>query len=54
MNLSSVTLLVNDVDQALVFFTKAQGIVVVQDVQTTPNKRRVVVSPQASGGAASI
>jgi catechol 2,3-dioxygenase-like lactoylglutathione lyase family enzyme len=49
VNLSAVTLLVHDVDQALVFFTRSLGFVVVKDVQITGIKRRVVVSPQVSG-----
>jgi predicted enzyme related to lactoylglutathione lyase len=49
--LSAFTMLVNDMDAALVFFTQALGFHVLQDEQLSFSKRRVVVSPQAKGSA---
>jgi uncharacterized glyoxalase superfamily protein PhnB len=50
-HLAYVSLLIDDYDNALEYFTQVLGFEVVQDEQLTNEKRWIVVAPSAEGGA---
>ena len=50
--LATVTLLVRDYDEAILFFTEALRFELVEDTPRGPGKRWVVVAPTHGGGAA--
>lgn len=49
--LAYVSLLIDDYDNAVEYFTQVLGFEVVQDEQLTNEKRWIVVAPSAKGGA---
>jgi uncharacterized glyoxalase superfamily protein PhnB len=50
-NLAYASLLIDDYDNALEYFTQVLGFEVVQNEQLTNEKRWIVVAPSAEGGA---
>lgn len=48
--LAQITLVVNDYDEAITFYTQKLGFQLVEDTILTPEKRWVVVKPQGDGG----
>lgn len=50
-HLAYVSLLIDDYDNALEYFTQVLGFEVVQDEQLTNEQRWIVVAPSAEGGA---
>ena len=46
-----VTLVVDDYDEAIAYFTQKLGFAVVQDTPVDAGKRWVVVAPQGAGGS---
>ena len=50
-HLAYVSLLIDDYDNAVEYFTQVLGFEVVQDEQLTNEKRWIVVAPSAEGGA---
>lgn len=51
-SITQVTLVVQDYDEAIAFFTQALGFVLLEDAPETAEKRWVVVAPAESSGAA--
>ena len=51
-SIALITLLVNDYDEAITFFTEALRFEVVQDTPVSADKRWVVVAPPQAGNAA--
>lgn len=50
-SLGMVTILVDDYDRALDYFTRTLGFSLIEDTPLTPEKRWVVVAPDAHKGA---
>jgi len=51
LKLTQLSLVVTDYDQAIAYYTQILGFYLVEDVQLTPEKRWVVVSPSENEGA---
>lgn len=49
--LSAVTLLVDDYDQAISFYTEKLNFELIEDTLLSPEKRWVLVAPKGAGGA---
>ncbi len=47
MRIGHITLLVNDYDEAIDFYTQKLGFVLLEDIPLTPEKRWVIVAPAA-------
>lgn len=51
MRIGHLTLLVNDYDEAIFFYTQKLGFILLEDIQLTPEKRWVIVAPSDAQGA---
>ena len=49
MQTNRITLLVNDLDRAITFYTDAFGLTLVEDTQISETKRIVLVAPSTEG-----
>lgn len=47
--IAAITILVNDYDEAIAFYTRTLGFRLVEDTPMTPTKRWVVVAPPGDG-----
>ena len=48
--ISQITLVVNDYDEAITFYTKKLNFKLIEDTQLTPSKRWVIIKPPGTGG----
>ena len=48
--ISQITLVVNDYDEAITFYTKKLNFELIEDTQLTPSKRWVIIKPPGTGG----
>lgn len=51
MRIGHLTLLVNNYDEAIFFYTQKLGFILLEDIQLTPEKRWVIVAPSDAQGA---
>ncbi|AEI50464.1 VOC family protein [Runella slithyformis] len=49
MRLGHITILVNDYDEAIAYYTQKLGFTLIEDTQLTEEKRWVIVAPEGSG-----
>ena len=54
MRTNRITLLVNDLDRAITFYTDAFGLTLVEDTQVSETKRIVLVAPSTEGVTISL
>ncbi|MEE2821188.1 MAG: VOC family protein [Pseudomonadota bacterium] len=54
MQTNRITLLVNDIDRAITFYTDVFGLTLVEDTQISATKRIVLVAPSAEGMTLSL